>query len=395
MLYTDYTEKILGLKDAIITKVENINEEVHIFLDMKLEAQVCPHCRHETKRTHDYRIQIVKDLSNFGASVYLHVRKRRYYCPHCNKSFNQKISFLPRYQRITSRMQAHIMDEFRRVCSIKSVAERHNVSQAVATRLLDLISYPRPSLPEVIAIDEFKGNAGGHKFQCILTNPKKKQVLDILESRKLEDLYDYFLKIDKHRRNNVKYVVMDMSNLFRQTAHALFPNAQVVADKFHVCRQVTWALERVRKEEQKKFGKDRRIYFKKSRWILLKRYQSLTDGERLQLEGMLQISPKIRDSYMLKEKFYYFMDSKNIHEAKTRLKEWFMQVGCVDIPEFKACVDTFSRWDKEILAAFECGFSNGFTEGTNNKIKVIKRISYGVRNFERFRSRILHATTAF
>jgi transposase len=112
MLYTDYTEKILGLKDAIITKVENINEEVHIFLDMKLEAQVCPHCRHETKRTHDYRIQIVKDLSNFGASVYLHVRKRRYYCPHCNKSFNQKISFLPRYQRITSRMQAHIMDVF-------------------------------------------------------------------------------------------------------------------------------------------------------------------------------------------------------------------------------------------------------------------------------------------
>jgi transposase len=82
MLYTDYTEKILGLKDVIVTKVENINEEVHIFLDMKLETQVCPHCRHETKRTHDYRIQIVKDLSNFGASVYLHVRKRRYYCPH-------------------------------------------------------------------------------------------------------------------------------------------------------------------------------------------------------------------------------------------------------------------------------------------------------------------------
>jgi transposase len=107
---------------------------------------------------------------------------------------------------------------------------------------------------------------------------------------------------------------------------------------------------------------------------------------------MLQISPQIRDAYMLKEKFYYFMDSENVREAKMRLKEWFMQVGCVDIPEFKACVDTFSRWDKEILAAFDCGFSNGFTEGTNNKIKVIKRVSYGVRNFDRFRNRILHAT---
>ncbi|MGI6732399.1 MAG: ISL3 family transposase [Anaerovoracaceae bacterium] len=391
MLYTDYTENLLGLKDTIVTKVENIHEEVHIFIDMKLEAQACPHCKHETKRIHDYRTQIAKDLSKFGSPVFLHLRKRRYYCPYCNKSFNQKISFLPRYQRITTRTQAYIMDEFRKVYSIKSVVERHKVSQAVATRLLDLISFPRPSLPEVIAIDKFKGNAG-HKFQCILTDPKKKKVLDILESRKSEDQYDYFMKIDKHKRNNVKYVVMDMSNLFRQAAHTLFPNAQVVADKFHVCRQVTWALERVRKEEQKKFGKERRIYFKKSRWILLKRYQSLTDEERLQLEGMLQISPKIRDSSMLKEKFYYFMDSKNIYEAKTRLKEWFMQVGCVDIPGFKACVDTFSRWDKEILAAFDCGFSNGFTEGTNNKIKVIKRISYGVRNFNRFRNPILHAT---
>lgn len=65
------------------------------------------------------------------------------------------------------------MDEFRKVCSIKSVAERHNVSQTAAARLLDYISYPKPSLPEVLSIDEFKGNAGGHKFQCILTNPKR------------------------------------------------------------------------------------------------------------------------------------------------------------------------------------------------------------------------------
>lgn len=125
MLYTDYTENLLGLKDVVVTKVENINEEVHIFLDMKLETQACPHCRHETKRIHDYRTQIVKDLSNFGASVLLHLRKRRYYCPFCNKSFNQKISFLPRYQRMTSRMQAYIMDEFRKVCSIKSVVNNY------------------------------------------------------------------------------------------------------------------------------------------------------------------------------------------------------------------------------------------------------------------------------
>ena len=394
MLYANYTEELLGLKDVIVTKVENIDESIHIFLDMKLETQVCPHCKHETKRVHDYRTQIVKDLATFGIPVFLHLRKRRYFCPHCNKSFHQRITFLPKYQRLTTRMRVAIMDEFRKVCSIKSVAERHNVSSTTATRILDCISYSKPTLPEVIAIDEFKGNAGDHKFQCILTNPKKKKVLDILESRKSEDLYKYFSEIDKASRNNVKYVVMDMSNLFRSTARSIFPNAQVVADKFHVCRQVTWALERVRKEEQQKFGKDRRIYFKKSRWILLKRKKDLTEEERLQLEGMLQVSENIRNAYLIKEKFYDFMDSKDLNEAKKRLSEWNLYVGTTDIDDFKSCVDTFGRWNKEILAAFDCGFSNGYTEGTNNKIKVIKRVSYGVRNFKRFRNRILHISAS-
>lgn len=395
MRYPNYTEEMLGLKDAIVTKIETIDGTTQIHLEMKLQTQVCPHCYYDTKRTHDYRYQQIKDLSLFGQVTWLNLRKRRYFCSHCGKSFLEKISFLPRYQRITTRMTTCIMNEFRKVCSIKSVANRYNISQSKATRLLDYISYSKPSsLPEVISIDEFKGNAGGHKFQCILTNPKKKQVLDILESRKGEDLYKYFSEIDKSKRDSVRYFVMDMSNHFRQIAHTCFPNALIVADKFHVCRQVTWALERVRKEEQKKFGKDRRIYFKKSRWILLKRNANLNEEELLQLEGMLQISSKIRDAYLLKEKFYYFIDSQNIHEARTRLKEWFMHVGIVNLPEFNACLDTFTRWSKEILAAFDCGFSNGFTEGTNNKIKVLKRISYGVKNFNRFRNRILHTTVA-
>lgn len=138
-----------------------------------------------------------------------------------------------------------------------------------------------------------------------------------------------------------------MSNHFREIAHTCFPNATIIADKFHVCRHVIWALERVRKEEQKKFGKDRRIYFKKSRWILLKRKEKLSIDELLQLEGMLKISPRIRDAYLLKEKFYYFMDSQNAHDARVRLKEWFLYVGIANPPEFNSCLDTFTRWSKK------------------------------------------------
>lgn len=394
MLYPNYTEEMLGLKDAIVTKVETIEGKTHLFLEMKLQTQVCPHCHHETKRTHDYRMQKVKDLSLFGSLTILHLRKRRYFCPHCNGRFNEKISFLPRYQRHTTRLTAYIFDEFRKTHSTKSISDRHNISVGITTRIFDHVNYPKPKLPTTIAIDEFKGNAGNTKFQCILTNPKKKKVLDILKSRKADDLYAYFSSFDQNTRNNVKYVVMDMSNLFKQVVHTCFPKAQIVADKFHVARQVTWALERVRKEEQKKFGDHRRKYFKKSRWILLKRKEKLKEDELIQLENMLQVSSKIRNAYMLKELFYKFMDSQDLQEAKKSLKIWNIQVQLVDLKEFNKCFETFNRWQPYILNAFNCGFTNGYTEGTNNKIKVLKRNCYGVKNFNRFRNRILHMMAA-
>lgn len=109
-----------------------------------------------------------------------------------------------------------------------------------------------------------------------------------------------------------------------------------------------------------------------------------------QLENMLQLSKEIRNAYLLKEKFYYFMSSTNRIEASKRLKEWNLYAGTINLPEFNKCVQTFCNWSNEILAAFDTGLSNGYTEGTNNKTKVLKRICYGVRNFKRFRNRLLY-----
>jgi len=173
-----------------------------------------------------------------------------------------------------------------------------------------------PKLPRVLSIDEFKGNAGGRKYQCILTDPAKRNVLDILPSKNSEDLIAYFLKFPLEKRKQVQYLVMDMSLQFRDVMTACFPDASVITDKFHVCKYVTWALENVRKSEQKKFSDERRKYFKRSRWLLLARHEKLTPEQCQQLENMLSVSETLRKAYWLKENFYVFMDSKDIYEAK-------------------------------------------------------------------------------
>ncbi|HHU17887.1 MAG: ISL3 family transposase [Anaerovoracaceae bacterium] len=390
MLYTNYTEDLIGLKDVIVTRVEKVDGHARIFLKTKLQMQVCPNCRHETKRVHSYRTQPVKDLPLFGLKTILYLKKRRYYCPHCSKVFFEKLSFLPKYQRNTTRLYAQVVEAFHSEHSTKSIATMYNISPAVATRMFDRISYPKPKLPQVLSIDEFKGNAGNQKFQCILTDAKKRKVLDILPSRRSEDLYAYFLSFDRASRNNVKYIVMDMSLLFREVMLACFPNAQIITDKFHVCRHVTWSIESIRKKEQKKFSDERRKYFKKSRWLILKRQSKLKEENLIQLENMLNVSPKLREAYWLKERFYQFMDSKNLEEAKTHLKEWNLCVGVTDLEEFKKCFEMINRWQPYILRAFSLGYTNGFTEGCNNRIKVLKRNCYGIKNFSRFRNRILH-----
>ena len=126
---------------------------------------------------------------------------------------------------------------------------------------------------------------------------------------------------------------------------------------------------------------------------MLKNIHKLNEEEKQQLTVMLGLSEELAASYFLLQKFYEVMQSKDRVTAKKRLSEWYLHVGSTDsriYSRFHKCVNTFIEWNDEILNAFETGFTNGYTEGCNNKIKVIKRNAYGLRNFHRFKQRIMH-----
>ena len=116
---------------------------------------------------------------------------------------------------------------------------------------------------------------------------------------------------------------------------------------------------------------------------------ALSDDNKQAVEHMLLFSRDLREAYLLKEAFYRFMDSTDSMEAKQRLREFRVYAFTADISEFKPCLTMLKNWEPFILNAFDCCYSNGFTEGVNNTIKVIKRIAYGYRSFDNFRRRIL------
>ena len=169
----------------------------------------------------------------------------------------------------------------------------------------------------------------------------------------------------------------------------LFPNAQVIADKYHWVRQVSWALDRVRKRVQKEFSDNRRLRFKRNKWILTTRYSNLNTDDRLVLQTMPCQSTDLCNAWILKEMVYKFVDCTTVEDAREQLISFLL---CAEEPgteEFKDCIKACRNRSTGILHSIRFVCTNAFTEGMNNNSKVLKRIACGCRNQIHFRARIL------
>ena len=387
MLYNNYTEELIGLQDIIVTNIDKNNEDIFINIELKKKPHICPVCGNVTSSVHDYRLQKIHDIPSFGANVFIMLRKRRYVCKKCKKRFFEENKWLPRYYRLTKRLVGYIIDRLSDVRSFVSVAKEVNLSVSTVIRMFDVVGVPKVRMPKVLSIDEFKGNTGSEKYQCIITDPENSNILDILPTRNKHDLICYFEKFD---RSKTEFFISDMWRSYEDISKTLFKKSICIVDKYHFIRQVTWAFEKVRKEEQRRFAKTRRIYFKRSKRLLTKRFNKLNTDEMNQVFVMLDSSSKLKQAYWLKESFYDFLEAQDSKEAKKRLSDWVNTAGNSGIEAFEKCSNTMVNWSDGILNSFDFTYTNGFTEGVNNKIKVIKRNAYGYRNFERFRKRILH-----
>ncbi len=389
MLKQDYITEFLNLEDVIITDVRNISDQLHVYLELPRQKHSCPCCGAQTDRVHDYREQTIKDIP-FGRATFLHLRKRRYRCA-CGKRFYEKNTFLPRYYRVTSRLVAEIIFAFKKLTSAKDIGSRFNVSSVTAMRYFQCVNFKPKELPEVLSLDEFKGNSGGEKYNSIVADPQKRTVFDILPNRFENDLVKYFSQFPS--KKNVKYFVCDMNPHFRQVAKICFPKATIIADKYHVIRQVYWAMERVRKNEQNKLSANFRKYFKKSRHLLMKPMEKLSDEEISSLALMFEIAPRLADAYRIKNEFLTVIRSQSSQEGRARLADWLLAVEVMVLPEFHDCTRAYHNWFNEILNSMDVPWTNGYIEGCNNKTKTLKRVCFGMSNFRNFRNRILFANT--
>ena len=172
-----------------------------------------------------------------------------------------------------------------------------------------------------------------------------------------------------------------------------FPRAKVVADRFHFVRYACNAVDKIRIRLQKSMQSSTRKFIKHSKKILMARSFNLNEKGTERVNYLLNnFHDDLRVSYLLKEQLLDIIKLPFPALAKKLFKEWIENAESTKIPELIECAKTYKNWFTEIVNSFYVPYNNGVIEGTNNKIKVLKRNSYGYKNFNNFKTRILLCT---
>ena len=271
-------------------------------------------------------------------------------------------------------------------------------------------------MPECLCIDEIYTIKYRQKiYACVLADMQTSQVYDLLPSRKKSDLSDYLSRISREERCKVKYICMDMYQLYKDVAEVYFPNAKVCIDSFHVIQQINKAFTDVRVRVMKRFERTSEEYqlLKRFNWVLVKdssridlyepldlhKYYYCVDTQyvapRVLIDKMLSWDFELNAAYSMKEAYAYINRTSTSENAESRIENFIGELLIYDVKELKRIARTLRHWKQEIVNSFDRvngqRISNGPIESVNARIDIIKLNGNGYRNFERFKLRVLYS----
>lgn len=387
-------------------------EDGYIYeLSQKDSNRICPHCGNDHCHIHNYFYTETSCCINEQLKETLRIRKIRYICTNCGKTSTNPISGIESKDTITKQVKEMIRNDFFKMMSFSDIAKKYNLSKMRVIQLFDkIINYvPRKPLPTILCIDEKKFKDGnGSKYACVLYDFDNETIVDVLRSRRLAYLEEYFNNISQKERENVKYFVCDMNDGYITIQRKYFPKATLIIDLFHIVKQLTEAINSIRKSAMHRTNPSSIKYrFMKTYWryflcrkedIPNKFYIDKKTELRYHYDDLL-FDCLTNDEYLMKgynilQDFYHYYQKRNFDESlnfiqyiSNRCKEsnniYLIKVG-----------ETFYRYRYGIANTISRSQnvnhpSNSTAENTNNHIETLIRISYGYKNFERFRKRIL------
>jgi len=327
--------------------------------------------------------------------VYLDVEIRRVFCRRCQKVKQEKLDWLANSPFYSKRFAFYIGRRCRD-SSIQDVAQEVHLNWKTVKALekqymLEQLRRAGNPGPKVIGIDEVSVRKG-HTYRIVVSDLGRKRPIWFGGEDRSEKSLDLFYGwLGEKKSKRIQLAVMDMWKAFHQSTRKHAPQAAILFDKFHVIRHLNEALDKVRKAEYARLsGKDRR-FIKGQKYTLLSRRENLDTEGRLALRTLLKANKRLNVAYLLKESFCQLWEYKKEGWARKFFDNWRSSLKWQRLrpyEEFARMIE--SHWDG--IAAFiqsEEKVPLGFVEGLNNKIRVLQRRAYGLRDEEYLRLKVL------
>lgn len=354
---------------------------------------VCPKCAALSLVGYDTRVVKIRDRPLQGKMIDLEIKKRRYFCKPCKRPFTESVpGILPR-RKTTQRLRKHVQWSCLQFTDLKKVQKAHAVSsgfvyQAFYEQLeLETRKTKNNEFGTRVGIDEHvfgrKKGIRRREFVTMIVNHDKKNVREVVLGKTHEALYQNLENIPG--REKVRVVTLDMSDSYKSFAKNFFPNAELVADRFHVERLIQPLMLKDRIE----ITGDKRT--NPVRLLMNRKRKNLESWERMKLDQWLNLHPKMNALYSIKEQIGRFYEIKGQNRAETAFNKILERLSAFTDPGLKTFHKTLTRWKTEILNFFKFRITNARVEGFNNVAKVIKRMGYGFRSFNNYRLRVLTA----
>jgi transposase len=292
------------------------------------------------------------------------------------------------------RYEQYIFEQYRQA-SIAEIAYQeklgYKAAQGIFYRQAEArVAQSNPQPVRRLGVDEISLKKGHQQFMLVLSDLDRHCVIATLPDRQMERLAAWFERLTEPERQAIVEVSMDMWSPYRSAVERHLPQAEIVADRFHVAQNLNRAVTKARRDIQREAPDEVKDCLKGARWVLVKNQANLSEKEQAKLALLYETSAELKQLHQLKEAFRDIFESDhNRDQAALTLADWMEKVRTTGLKALDNFLNTLDNWGQQILNYFNHRTSQGFVEGMNNRIKLIMRRGFGYRNFDRFSLRIL------
>jgi transposase len=383
-------------KDVILNlpgfTIKKVSGNCPVYLDVHYRRKAhCVYCQRTKLRKKSSYIRLVRHESFGHRQTILRFKAYKFYCKFCKRYFNQQFPGIGKYQRATEKLKQEVFFQHTYGVSQQALSKQLKLGKATVERwyhscyLLENKELSDQVCPQVLGIDEhfFNRKEG---FVTTFCNLRKHKIFDVVKGRSAAQLSNYLDKLPGKER--VKVICIDLSTNYRNLITRYFPNAKIVADRFHVIRLLHHQCMQTYQDIDPSIKNKRGILA-----ALRTRPDNLSSIRLAKRDNYLKLNPAINAIYDFKQLIHRLLMKKSmkVRHCKRLIPLFLKMISDLKESPFKRLITlgkTFNQWREEIVRMWRFTKNNGITEGFHRKMKLIQRRAFGFRNFENYRLRV-------